>query len=131
MCTRLYTGDRFFSLISILRVRVWWVVVKILATVSPTFSITNINLTHTHNEIIHHFTAFAATIATVAGYETTGSKQTVDILIDYIIKETPELSQNDVANWENGDTVTLQYVVNNNEESEITVVGVTGQFKTP
>ena len=86
--------------------------------------------THTHNEIIHHFTAFAATIATVAGYETTGSKQTVDILIDYIIKETPELSQNDVANWENGDTVTLQYVVNNNEESEITVVGVTGQFKT-
>ena len=77
------------------------------------------------------FTAFAATIATVAGYETTGSKQTVDILIDYIIKETPELSQNDVANWENGDTVTLQYVVNNNEESEITVVGVTGQFKNP
>ena len=74
--------------------------------------------------------AFAATITTVAGYETTGSKQTVDILIDYIIKETPELSQNDVANWENGDTVTLQYVVNNNEESEITVVGVTGQFKT-
>ena len=95
----------------------------------PYFSITNINL-HTHNEIIHHFTAFAATITTVAGYETTGSKQTVDILIDYIIKETPELSQNDVANWENGDTVTLQYVVNNNEESEITVVGVTGQFKT-
>ena len=25
-----------------------------------------------------------------------------------------------MANWENGDTVTLQYVVNNNEESEIT-----------
>ena len=92
---------------------------------------THYTYTFRYNEIIHHFTAFAATIATVAGYETTGSKQTVDILIDYIIKETPELSQNDVANWENGDTVTLQYVVNNNEESEITVVGVTGQFKTP
>ena len=92
---------------------------------------THYTYTFRYNEIIHHFTAFAATIATVAGYETTGSKQTVDILIDYIIKETPELSQNDVANWENGDTVTLQYVVNNNEESEITVVGVTGQFKNP
>ena len=130
MCTRLYRATDYFSLISILRVRVWWVVVKILATVSLLFNHQH-QSTHTHNEIIHHFTAFAATIATVAGYETTGSKQTVDILIDYIIKETPELSQNDVANWENGDTVTLQYVVNNNEESEITVVGVTGQFKNP
>ena len=88
---------------------------------------------HTHLDTMKLstiFTAFAATIATVAGYETTGSKQTVDILIDYIIKKHQNYLK---TTWPmgNGDTVTLQYVVNNNEESEITVVGVTGQFKTP
>ncbi|KAL6449885.1 IRC22 Increased recombination centers protein 22 [Candida maltosa Xu316] len=77
------------------------------------------------------FTALAATIASVAAYETTGQKHTVDILIDYHIKETPDLSSTDVANWVNGDSVTLQYVVNNNEDKEIIVVGVTGQFKDP
>ena len=75
-------------------------------------------------------TALTAVIATVAGYETSGKPHTVDILIDYSIKETPELSQNDVANWVNGDKYTLEYVVSNNEETEIAVVGVTGQFKT-
>ncbi|EER35196.1 conserved hypothetical protein [Candida tropicalis MYA-3404] len=76
-------------------------------------------------------TALTAVIATVAGYETSGKPHTVDILIDYSIKETPELSQNDVANWVNGDKYTLEYVVSNNEETEIAVVGVTGQFKNP
>ena len=33
-------------------------------------------------------TALTATIATVAGYETSGKPHTVDILIDYSIKET-------------------------------------------
>ena len=76
-------------------------------------------------------TALTATIATVAGYETSGKPHTVDILIDYSIKETPEISQTDVANWVNGQKYTLEYVVNNNEETEIAVVGVTGQFKNP
>ncbi|RCK67596.1 Increased recombination centers protein 22-2 [Candida viswanathii] len=76
-------------------------------------------------------TALTTTIAAVAGYETNGKPHTVDILIDYHIKETPEVSANDVANWINGDKYTLQYVVNNNEETEVTVVGVTGQFKNP
>lgn len=76
-------------------------------------------------------TVLGATIASVAGYETSGKPQVIDILIDYSIKETPEISQNDVANWVNGEKYTLEYVVNNNEETEIAVVGVTGQFKNP
>ena len=100
-----------------------------LATVSLLFNHQH-QSTHTHNEIIHHFYCICSYNCHCSWLRNYWLKQTVDILIDYIIKETPELSQNDVANWENGDTVTLQYVVNNNEESEITVVGVTGQFKT-
>ncbi|KAI5952873.1 IRC22 [Candida jiufengensis] len=75
-------------------------------------------------------TALSASIASVVGYETTG-KQTVDILIDYNIKETPEITQKDVANWVNGDDITIQYTVNNNEQEEITVIGVTGSFTNP
>ncbi|KAI5966928.1 IRC22 [Candida pseudojiufengensis] len=75
-------------------------------------------------------TALTTSIACISGYETTG-KETVDILTDYRIKETPEVTQKDVANWVNGDEITLQYTVNNNEPEEITVIGVTGSFTNP
>lgn len=72
----------------------------------------------------------AASIASVAAYETTG-KETVDILIDYNIKETPEVSKSDVASWTNGEQITLEYTLSNNEETDVTVIGVTGQFLNP
>ncbi|KAI5952113.1 IRC22 [Candida theae] len=72
----------------------------------------------------------SASIASISAYETTG-KETVDILVDYNIKETPEVSKNDVASWTNGEQITLQYTLNNNEETDVTVIGVTGQFLNP
>lgn len=72
----------------------------------------------------------AASIASVAAYETTG-KETIDILVDYNIKETPEVSKSDVASWTNGEQITLEYTLSNNEESDVTVIGVTGQFLNP
>lgn len=74
--------------------------------------------------------AAAASIATVVGYET-AEKQFVDILIEYQIVQTPEVTKNDVAQWTNGDEVTLKYNIVNNEEKEVTVIGVTGQFTNP
>ncbi|CAK9439520.1 uncharacterized protein LODBEIA_P36200 [Lodderomyces beijingensis] len=82
-------------------------------------------------KFFNFFAAAALTsIASVSAYETT-EKQVVDILIDYSITQTPELTRNDVAEWINGDEVTIEYHVNNNEAEEITVIGVTGQFTNP
>ncbi|KAI5960256.1 IRC22 [Candida margitis] len=72
----------------------------------------------------------SASIASVSAYQTTG-KETVDILVDYSIKETPEVTKNDVASWTNGEEITIQYTLSNNEETEISIIGVTGQFLNP
>ncbi|CAI5758142.1 unnamed protein product [Candida verbasci] len=80
------------------------------------------------------FSSILSTIAlitsTVIAYETTGN-EVVDIVIDYSIKENPEISKNDVATWTNGDEVTLEYILENQEKSDITIIGVTGQFQNP
>ncbi|KAI3403137.1 IRC22 [Candida oxycetoniae] len=74
--------------------------------------------------------AAAASIATVSGYNVI-DRQYVDISIEYSIVQTPEITEKNVAQWVNGDEVTLQYKLENNEKSVVTVIGVGGMFANP
>lgn len=71
-----------------------------------------------------------AAIRPAVAYEMT-EEHPVDIVVDFQIRESPEIGASDVANWFNGDTVTIAYEVQNNEKSEVNIIGVTGQFKNP
>lgn len=82
--------------------------------------------------IVSTLAVIASTVINpVAAYETTNDQHAVDVLVDFQIVETPEVTNADVANWFNGDSMTLAYSIENNEQNPITVIGVTGQFKNP
>lgn len=52
-------------------------------------------------------------------------------LLDYFIEEYPEYTSQDVAHFLQGETITLTHTVTNNEELDITVVGLGGEFRDP
>lgn len=51
--------------------------------------------------------------------------------VDYTIKEHPEIAPTDVVDLFNGDTITLDYTVSNDEDEQLAIVGVAGSFRDP
>lgn len=69
--------------------------------------------------------------ANAASRQEPENSESIKFLIDYDIKEYPEVSNTNVAELKNGEVITLQYNAVNNEEEDITVVGVGGTFRNP
>lgn len=57
--------------------------------------------------------------------------ESINFLVDYSISEFPQISNTDVAELTNGESISLEYTVTNNEDKEISVVGVSGSFRDP
>lgn len=55
----------------------------------------------------------------------------IKFVVDYSIAELPTIKNTDVAPLTNGEKVTLNYQVINNEEFNVTVVGVGGTLRDP
>ncbi|RLV90621.1 Increased recombination centers protein 22 [Spathaspora sp. JA1] len=74
---------------------------------------------------------FAAAVSTVSAFETTSEPKPIGILVGYSIVGSPDIKAGDVATWVNEDTVVLNYQIQNNEEEDITIIGVTGSYRDP
>ncbi|CUM67770.1 uncharacterized protein PRCAT00005475001 [Priceomyces carsonii] len=59
------------------------------------------------------------------------SKTQVKFFVDYRIKELPEITNHDVAQLTNGEQTSLEFNVSNNDDVDISVVGVGGSFRDP
>lgn len=72
--------------------------------------------------------ASSAIAAPIDPEKATGS---INFVVDYTISEFPEISNTDVAELTNGEAISLEYSVTNNEDKDISVVGVGGSFRDP
>mmetsp|Transcript_1897 Transcript_1897/g.1865 ORF Transcript_1897/g.1865 Transcript_1897/m.1865 type:complete len:238 (+) Transcript_1897:51-764(+) len=72
--------------------------------------------------------ASSAIAAPIDPEKATGS---INFVVDYKISELPEITNTDVAELTNGEAISLQYSVENNEDKEISIVGVGGSFRDP
>lgn len=72
-----------------------------------------------------------ATICASAPIDQEKITTSINFLVDYIISEFPDISNADVAEFQNGEGITLKYTVTNNEDKQISIVGVGGAFRDP
>ncbi|KAK6461141.1 increased recombination centers protein 22 [Scheffersomyces coipomensis] len=75
----------------------------------------------------------AATTALVSAYEVdpTAEHNTINFFVDYAIKEVPKVRESDVAELNNGQSITIQYTAVNKEEFPVLVIGIGGTFNDP
>ncbi|ODV82342.1 increased recombination centers protein 22 [Suhomyces tanzawaensis NRRL Y-17324] len=59
------------------------------------------------------------------------AKELIKFPVEYTLVEYPDVGARDVAEFNNGDTITLQYSVSNQEDKEVSLVGVGGSFRDP
>lgn len=77
--------------------------------------------------------AIAASLALSQAVELTPDAGVQDLRfpVSYVITEYPEVTHTDVAEFSNGETISLQYTATNNEDDKITIVGLGGAFRNP
>lgn len=77
--------------------------------------------------------AIAAAIATASALDITPDAgiQELRFPVNYVISEYPDITHTDVAEFNNGETISLEYTATNNEDDKITIVGLGGAFRSP
>jgi len=79
------------------------------------------------------FAALVAAVGSVAAFEAAEGEKPhlIAFIVDYTIVEYPDITETDVAELTNGDSITLNYQAVNNEDTEVTIIGVSGTFLDP
>lgn len=75
--------------------------------------------------------AAAASPDAVVEHEEGAVPTSLQILIDYTIDEYPDVTNSDVAEISNGEEISIRYEITNNEDQDVSVVGVSGAFRDP
>ncbi|KAK6457253.1 increased recombination centers protein 22 [Scheffersomyces xylosifermentans] len=77
--------------------------------------------------------ALVAAVGTVSAFEAAEGEKphSIAFIVDYSIVEYPEITETDVVELTNGNSITLNYQAVNNEETEVTIIGVSGTFLDP
>ncbi|PVH19066.1 hypothetical protein CXQ85_001361 [Candidozyma haemuli] len=63
-------------------------------------------------------------------YDESTATELNDFELDYVIEEYKEVAHDSVAEMNSGEQIKLLYTLRNNEETDITIVGVGGSFKS-